>query len=67
MGRFINECCSLGTDKHIKAGDLFEAYKQWCEEWGLEANKTSFGKEMKSRFDFYKRRNVFYTGIDLNE
>jgi putative DNA primase/helicase len=66
IGQFIIERCITGTGKQVKGGDLYEAYKTWCDERGLEANKSTFGKEIKKRFDSYTKRYVFYTGLDLN-
>jgi putative DNA primase/helicase len=66
IGQFIDERCIIGQGKEVKAGDLYAAYKQWCDKQGLEAKKQAgFGTEIKKRFDSQKKHNVFYTGIDL--
>ncbi|UCF91073.1 MAG: DNA primase [Desulfobacterales bacterium] len=66
LGHFIEDCCILGDNLEVKAGDLYQAYVKWCGEMGHKAmSGTRFGREMKRRFDSYKPNYVFYIGIGL--
>jgi putative DNA primase/helicase len=66
IGRFINECCQIGDSFEVKAGELYGAYKEWCETNGYRhLNQKNFGSEIKARFDSYKMQYVFYVGLKL--
>lgn len=36
--KFIGERCALGLSLVIPLRVLWRSYKEWCEEWGLEAD-----------------------------
>ena len=36
--KFIGERCTLGVSLVIPLRVLWRGYKEWCEEWGLEAD-----------------------------
>jgi len=40
LEEFIDECCALGSDHHVRRSDLFTHYKYWCGENG----RKNFGK-----------------------
>jgi len=66
IGQFISEKCTLGPGLEVQAGTLFTAYQEWTEKNGLKAfSGVKFGREIRNRFDSYKDRNTFYTGVDL--
>lgn len=69
IGHFINDRCVISENVQVKAGELYQTYRQWCEEMGHKPmSGTRFGKEMKERFDHYKGKNgIFYTGIGLQK
>jgi putative DNA primase/helicase len=68
ISQFIEHRCETASHYKVKAGELYNAYKSWCETYGHEAlNGTRFGKEIKSRFDCVKLRHVEYIGLRLNE
>lgn len=66
---FIDEKCKTGPELEIKAGDLYHAFKQWCDENGIRAiSGSSFGKEFKDRFRCGRNyKGIFYTGVSLIE
>jgi putative DNA primase/helicase len=66
IGQFISEKCTLGPCLQVQAGTLYAAYQEWSAENGLKPIfSVKFGREMRNRFDSYKDRNTFYTGVDL--
>ena len=36
--KFVGERCTLGVSLVIPLRVLWRSYKEWCEEWGLEAD-----------------------------
>lgn len=66
ISHFFEDCCVTSPDAEVKAGQLYAAYKKWCESMGHDVKSgTAFGKEIKLRFDSYKTTHVFYIGIGL--
>ena len=50
LGDFLNTCCVLHPDAKAFAGDLYAAYKIFCEDNGQKAlSQTTFGKRLLSR------------------
>ena len=37
LGAFIDDCCLTGSNYRVKASDLYEAYKRWCDQTGETA------------------------------
>ena len=37
LGQFIEDCCLTGSNYRVKASELYEAYKRWCEQNGEHA------------------------------
>jgi hypothetical protein len=68
LGRFLEERCVLSPNVRVKAGALYDAYKQWCGETGEQATTlATMGKELDSR-GFAKRPSmgiVWRLGIAL--
>jgi|LGOV01.1.fsa_nt_gb putative DNA primase/helicase len=66
-GHFLDDFCIIAPNTEVKAGQLYEAYKKWCNDMGHRAmSGTRFGKEIKGRFNSYKtRQGVFYMGLGL--
>ncbi len=66
LGHFLKECCVFEPIAQVKAGKLYEIYKQWCLDNGHKhINGTRFGNEMKSRFNSYKTNYIYYEGVKL--
>lgn len=66
IGRFIEARCVTDAFLETKAGELYQAYEEWCDETGeFKFNKVRFGRELKNRFDSYTNRFVFYVGVSL--
>jgi putative DNA primase/helicase len=66
--QFVQECCIVAPRVHVKAGQLFSAYKLWCEEnqFGKGMNGKLFGDEMSKRFSkTITREGRIYEGIGL--
>lgn len=50
VGRFIADCCALIPNARAKAGDLYAAYREWCQEQGEnEINQRRFGEALAER------------------
>jgi len=67
LGHFISDSCILGSGRQVKAGDLYQAYSQWCNENGHKSiSGTKFGERMKERYEHKKTMGyIFYYGIGL--
>ena len=66
MGRFIEETCEEAPDARVKAQDLYDAYRKWCEVNGhYPCSSTLFGKKMGDRYDKKKSGGIKYLGIRL--
>jgi putative DNA primase/helicase len=63
---FFDDCCILAPQAQVKAGELYEAYKDWCNRNGLKPlNGKSFGEKLKAKFNWKKSGTIFYEGIGL--
>ena len=66
IGHFIEDVCIVSDRVQVQAGELYKAYREWCDDNGHnQLSGTRFGKEIKRRFDCYKTNYVFYKGIGL--
>jgi P4 family phage/plasmid primase-like protien len=69
LGAFIEERCVIGEPRRVKAkaGELFKAYKAWCDETGEAAiSQTLFGRQLTERGFASQKDGVFYRlGIGL--
>lgn len=67
IGRFLDECCLIGQSFQVKAGELYKAYREWCEVNGhrpLAGNKL--GECLPEQFDQDNSgRHRFYLGLGL--
>jgi P4 family phage/plasmid primase-like protien len=69
LGQFIQECCVLTELAKAKSGQLYERYREWCQENGLKAmTGTAFGLEMKKMFRSDREtRGYHYYGIGIRD
>jgi putative DNA primase/helicase len=45
--RFVSECTTPTPKGEVRAGDLYNRYKRWCDESGETClNQTAFGREL---------------------
>ncbi len=66
IGTFLSWCCFVGTEYKARAGDLFAAYRKWCEANGeFVLSQTRFGKAIAERFNKYTNNGVWYSGVGL--
>ncbi|MEM3858287.1 MAG: primase-like DNA-binding domain-containing protein [Candidatus Micrarchaeaceae archaeon] len=70
VDKFINDCCEFGPDKEIKALELYNCYKTYCENNSLKClSNVLFAKKILSLGDNIqrKRRKVgnFYIGLTV--
>jgi putative DNA primase/helicase len=69
IGRFLDEICLVDKPHQTKAGDLYKAYKNWCEGNGIKAfNNVVFGQKLKERgFQSSGRttKGFYWLGIGL--
>jgi putative DNA primase/helicase len=67
IAQFLAECTIETETAKVKASDLYEAYKKWCEETGEEPiSGNAFGRRMKEKgYERVKAVYVHYIGIGL--
>jgi len=67
LARFLEEVCILEEGARVRASELRNAYKIWCEDEGEKpVSPQEFGKLLKAQFDFVLSKNrVVYLGIGL--
>lgn len=50
LGAFFEECCVMGEEYRVKAGDLWEEYKCWAEQGGeYRLTQTALGRRLADR------------------
>jgi putative DNA primase/helicase len=50
IGRFIEERCILSPKVRVKAGDIYQDYKRWCDEGNeYPMNQKNFGLRLSER------------------
>ncbi|MGG5461201.1 DNA primase family protein [Clostridium sp. B9] len=58
---FVEECCELGETFQCIRGELYDRYKEFCEENGVKAlSHGKFNKELEVNFNVLKDRNKHY-------
>lgn len=67
IGRFIEEGCLVSPQVRVKASDLYDAYKKWCEDSNEYAvTKKAFGTSLDERsFATHTSNGVWRLGIGL--
>lgn len=68
LGAFLDECTVQGETLEAKGGELYNAYKIWCEQNGIDAKSNVWiAKDLASRgYDKYKdRKGAHYIGLGL--
>jgi putative DNA primase/helicase len=70
LAEFLSDCCRITTGVSVGGGELFRAYRAWCDRRQLAADdrlsQTAFGTRIKDRFpDIGNSRKVQYSGISL--
>jgi putative DNA primase/helicase len=52
---FVEEACVIDPEKKCIKKVLFQAYKTWCEEWGLKSlGRTIFYRRLSEHYPFLK-------------
>lgn len=69
LADFFKECCVLAPHAKVRAGKLYERYKDWTSENNVRAfNGRTFGMEMKKRFAWLRdMHSSYYQGIGIFE
>ena len=67
IGHFIEEQCVEGSQMKVKAGDLYNAYKNWAIDYGFKPmSNTAFGNRIGKRFEKDRRNDgIYYIGVGL--
>jgi len=66
--RFLNDRCLIGDSYEVQHKVLYSTYRTWAEENGLKPiSGIKFGTEIQKRFDSYKKRYIYYIGIELSD
>ena len=66
IGLFISDRCVISPDAKVQGQELYDAYKQWCEQQGRKPLwQVKFGEQLKSKFRWDKDGVIFYFGIGL--
>lgn len=50
MSAFVRECCDIGAGREISVDDIFQAWRNWCEDNGRDraGNKQMFGRNLQA-------------------
>lgn len=69
VSKFLDECTEKAFAKSVKASDLYQAYTNWCKQYGeWQMSNTKFGKEIVQRYEKIKRPDgLYYRGIELTD
>ncbi len=67
IGAFLGECCILTPEVKAKASDLYDVYKEWCENGGEYAlSQRSFGLRLTERgLERVKSSGNYWKGIGI--
>lgn len=67
LATFIDECCVVHEHAKVKASDLFDVYKAWCEESGERPEpRKQFASRLRERGYEHRKASVYYWhGIGL--
>ncbi|CCK81225.1 DNA primase family protein [Desulfobacula toluolica] len=67
VGDFIRECCVTGTDYHVNATKVYEAFVEWWHKnvSNKEPKMRRFGVLFGKRFEKSKSGTVTYHGVGL--
>lgn len=67
VGAFVAECCVAAEDATARAGELYAAYREWCDRSGERPlSGTMFGRRLTERgYDKVRTKYVRYLGIGL--
>lgn len=70
VGDFLLDCCQLDPTFRARAGDLYEAYRQWAERNGeAPMRQIAFGQRLQER-GFTQERTItarFWRGLGLKQ
>lgn len=66
LAAFMAECCVEGDGKNVRAGELYDIYKEWCGRTGertlsmMKFGQAIGGREIKKN----KSNGIWYQGIE---
>jgi putative DNA primase/helicase len=71
IAAFLEECCVIGPQFQVRASELYDAYKEWCDKGNeYKLPQRTFGTRLTERgFERYVSTNghVRYRGIGLKQ
>lgn len=51
VSMFVNECCKLGSDRAVPTDELYQAWRQWCEQNGFgPGSKPTFARDLHAAY-----------------
>jgi putative DNA primase/helicase len=69
IGQFLSECVEEDPESSVRAGELYKAFKAWCEKEGIEhpITSTAFGLRLGERGlpKDEDRKGTFYPNLKL--
>ncbi|MGA2069169.1 MAG: hypothetical protein ABSG86_29725 [Thermoguttaceae bacterium] len=66
IGRFLEECCTIGSEFKARASALLNKYLQWSGDKNM--TQTAFGPELQNRgFQRVVSNGVWYRGVGILE
>jgi P4 family phage/plasmid primase-like protien len=70
IAEFVRDCCVVGGDSHVYAGELYQAYVKYASGSGMSKQEmmtsTAFGRKLADRFEKkHTVRGALYHGIGL--
>jgi len=68
LGRFLDERCVIGSQFHVRAGELFSDWQRWCSANGESVGRNNdFAQQVEARGFTKVNRSIgrVYLGIGL--
>lgn len=63
---FLEECCVQGEDQEVRAGQLYDAFREWMKGERRIPSQVVFGHRMSAKFNKKeKARGYYYEGLGL--
>jgi len=61
---FVRDECEVGPDKRVPVKDLFDAWKEWCEEGDHKAGDVQkFGRDLRAVVPGLKRSKLYVDSV----
>ncbi len=67
LGAFLSDCCLVSPEVKVRSGDLYEAYRRWCEDNGEHSiNNRHFGRRLSEKsFQRLQSNGNWWRGVGI--